>query len=110
MIPFKGILYDTFSYLHVQMPTGDGRKAACADFELNLIECLEAYGITKGSNQCHKYFEDYHECKQDGLKNMRSYLMTLERYKKIAKGEIAFKERHVEPIPYDSFVAGTFWP
>lgn len=110
MIPFKGILYDTMSYLHLQSPTGDGRRATCSDFELNLVECLEAYGITKGYHQCHKYFEDYHECKSDQIKMVRAGVMKMERYKKLAKGEIPFEQRHVEPIPYDAYVTGTFWP
>lgn len=110
MLPFKGIVHDTMGFLHIQPQTADGRRSPCGDFELNYVECLEAYGISKGNHVCHKYLEDLTECKSQGLTIMRVQMMSLERDKKILKGEIPFSKRYSEPIPYDAFVYGSFMP
>lgn len=110
VLPFKGILYDTISFAHSQGPNMHGRKGTCGDFELNYVECLEAYGLVRGLETCLKYHEDLQECRSNYLKDARAKMMDFERYKKIAKGEIPFKERHGKPVPYDAFITGTFWP
>lgn len=110
VLPFKGILYDAMSFAHGQVPNSTGRRVHCADFEMNYVECMEAYGLIRGTTKCLKYREDYDECKSDNLKNARALLIKYERYKKVAKGEISFKERRGEPVPYDAYVSGTFWP
>lgn len=109
-LPFKGVLHECLSNMHIQGPNGDGRRGPCGDFELNSVECLEAYGVHKGMELCQKYFEDLQECKNGRLRDMRVFLMRQERFKKIAKGEIPWSKRYGEPQPYDSYIAGTFYP
>lgn len=88
----------------------EGRKFPCADMELNVAECLEAYGVVRGQEKCAKFLEDFKECRSEWLTQMRWYIMRQERMKKVAKGEIPFSERWGKPYPYDSFVAGGFAP
>ena len=64
VLPFKGLLYDTISYSHNQGTNGSGRKGHCGDFEMNYVECLEAYGLVRGLERCLKYQEDLQD---DGL-------------------------------------------
>ncbi len=34
----------------------------CGDLEMDAIECLEAYGATRGKKICDNYIRDYQEC------------------------------------------------
>ncbi|XP_025195077.1 NADH dehydrogenase [ubiquinone] iron-sulfur protein 5 [Melanaphis sacchari] len=34
----------------------------CADFEMKLMNCYEAYGYPKGIEVCQAYYEDFKEC------------------------------------------------
>merc|ERR1719334_1660085 len=36
--------------------------AACPDFEMRLLECMEAYGKDLGRWKCKDYNEDFSEC------------------------------------------------
>lgn len=110
LLPFKGISYEITTSINGQGPWIDGKKQPCADMELNWAECMEAYGAINGPSRCKKFHEDLNECKHTRLRTMRAYAMSLERYKKIMKGELTFKERHGKPYAYDSFIYGTFFP
>lgn len=35
----------------------------CGPFELNMMECLEAYGLDKGRKNCSDYIDDFNECR-----------------------------------------------
>lgn len=37
-------------------------KMPCSDFQMNSIECVEAYGAVRGRRVCRKYLEDFAEC------------------------------------------------
>ena len=39
-----------------------GMRHRCADYELDAIECLEAYGFWRGERYCKLLLEDWHEC------------------------------------------------
>lgn len=80
------------------------------DMELNAAECLEAYGLIKGRLVCAKLFEDIQECKQSRIRLMRAYLMRVERYKKLAKGEKSWSDRWGKPYEWDSFILGSYTP
>lgn len=110
VLPFKGVLHDALPFMHAQMPTMDGRRGACSDVELNCMECLEAYGAIKGMHKCAKYIEDLQECKYMKLQQARAKAMWKERMKQVAYGKRAPKDYFVEPVPYDAYVYGTFWP
>jgi NADH dehydrogenase (ubiquinone) Fe-S protein 5 len=34
----------------------------CGEFELDMLECMEAYGQDKGKVKCRDLIEDYYEC------------------------------------------------
>lgn len=34
----------------------------CAEFEMNMLDCLEAYGVNRGSTQCKDLISDFQEC------------------------------------------------
>lgn len=34
----------------------------CAPFEMNMIDCLEAYGMDMGAKKCRDLIEDFQEC------------------------------------------------
>lgn len=110
MLPVKGITYEMGSVLTSQYIIPGGRRDYCGDMELNAAECLEAYGVWKGQEKCAKYLEDLTECKLNTIQQARSIVMNLERAKKIAKGEIALKDRFGKPYPWDSYISGSFLP
>lgn len=35
---------------------------ACGEFELDMLECIEAYGQDRGRIKCRDLIDDYHEC------------------------------------------------
>src|SRR6266516_2670572 len=39
-----------------------GTKSRCADFEMNALECMEAYGYYRGIKTCKDYIDDWNEC------------------------------------------------
>jgi hypothetical protein len=45
-------------------PVGHWDMGECAPFELNFLDCMEAYGHTKGEEKCSLYFQDFMECTQ----------------------------------------------
>lgn len=34
----------------------------CAEFEMNMMDCLEAYGMNRGQTKCKDLMEDFQEC------------------------------------------------
>ena len=34
----------------------------CGEFELSMMECIEAYGQDRGKIKCRDLIEDFHEC------------------------------------------------
>lgn len=39
------------------------QQSQCASFELNMMECLEAYGLDKGRYKCTDMIDDFNECR-----------------------------------------------
>ena len=110
VLPIKNLNYEVISMLHIQGPNLDGRRVPCSDFEMNMTECFEAYGLAKGMEECQKFREDLAECNHQYKQMTRITIMNAERWKKVAKGEIPISERHGEPYAADSFVSGVFYP
>lgn len=108
--PVKGIFYEMNSLFTCQGTFMDGRKLPCADFELNAAECLEAYGIVRGTGKCAKFMEDLKECRYLWNTKMRYVIMKHERMKQIVTGEKPISERKGAPYPHESFVIGSFNP
>ena len=108
--PVKGVLYESTNLAHNQATTNEGRRETCADIEINVSDCLEAYGLIKGRTECVKFIEDFQECKYAALRNMRYHAMRKERLKQIATGKRSWKDRWGKPIDFDSFTWGVFAP
>lgn len=34
----------------------------CAEFEMNMMDCLEAYGVNRGVEKCKDLIADFQEC------------------------------------------------
>lgn len=109
-VPYKGIAYELSINSHFQLPDGNGRRMPCTDMELNMMECLEAYGLSKGRLMCQKYMEDYRECKMPRLRVMRANIMRQERLKKVINGEIPWQKPWGKPYNYDAYIQATFFP
>jgi NADH dehydrogenase (ubiquinone) Fe-S protein 5 len=43
----------------------------CGPFELDMMECLEAYGQDRGKIKCRDLIEDFHECLTMTKRNAR---------------------------------------
>lgn len=110
VIQLKSLGYECGSFMTAQTIQTNGRRDACADFEINLAECLEAYGIAEGHVRCHKYSEDLTECRAGIMSVYRSYLMRAERAKKLATGKLPLSQRYGTPYPFDAYVEGSFVP
>lgn len=110
MLPFKNPIFEGLTGLHVQGTNGHGRRYKCADFEMNYVECLEAYGLSRGFEECKKWYDDYRECKYNRLSVMRRVIMDAHHVKKLVKGERDWDKKMGEPYAYDAYIAGTFWP
>ena len=109
-LPVKGIAFEMLTGLHMQAPQANGHREACADFELNAVECLEAYGVKMGYDRCWKYFEDYKECQFRSMAESRANYMNLIRAKKVLSGELPLNRITTETPPYDSYITGSFLP
>jgi len=86
-------------------------KPRCAEFQLNAIECLEAYGAHRGRAHCQNFLDDYVECLHGFNQLQRVTEMKKERVKQVMRGERSvnnFYDR-VKP-PRDSLQFGPFHP
>lgn len=109
-LPIKGVFYECTSLIHNQAITHEGRRELCADLEINASDCLEAYGAIKGRSECKKFVEDLQECRYAAIRQMRNYLMRMERFKQVATGQRSWENRWGKPIEFDSFTWGAFAP
>ncbi|CAG9797531.1 unnamed protein product [Chironomus riparius] len=74
----------------------------CGQFELDVVECLEAYGQDRGKLKCRDLIEDFNECLTMTKRTMRALAMRNERTKQYWSGEL--KEKYQNPGPrIDSF-------
>lgn len=71
----------------------------CATLHLQAMECLEYYGMKKGHIICKDYFDDFEECKQKHVQNLRIRAMQTQlgnRYKEYLKGERKYEDVYYE--------------
>ena len=84
------------------MPTHTHQMGKCKDFELRMIDCLEAYGANReGQEKCADYIADLNECSGMGKQKERVKLMRLERIRQYKAGER--KEVWEKPPPEDAY-------
>lgn len=51
----------------------------CGPFELNMMECLEAYGLDQGRKKCSDYIDDFNEC-QDMTKQFLRIRVSIDAF------------------------------
>jgi len=93
---FKGPPTDLF--LHIRSLQN---LRECAPYELQYIDCMEAYGYHKGKEKCRLILEDMYECAMKIKRMRRIYVMEQERQRQFKNGER--KERYEETPPLDLF-------
>ncbi|XP_031632346.1 NADH dehydrogenase [ubiquinone] iron-sulfur protein 5 [Contarinia nasturtii] len=57
----------------------------CARFEMNMMECLEAYGVDKGRVKCADLIDDFNECHNMTKQFLRHMAMNAERQRRKEK-------------------------
>ena len=69
------------------LPHIDAQLTPCADFEMRMADCLEAYGLHKGQEKCEDFISDLRECFYNGKQMQRVVLMREERMRQYKAGE-----------------------
>lgn len=110
--PIKGIIYEMQPFAHNQGIQGDGRRSKCSELELNTVECLEAYGMTKGATKCAQYMEDLNECRYQRIRLARFFAMRRERQRQVLRGERKLQDYYAErtKYDYDAYFSDVFTP
>lgn len=49
----------------------------CTRFEMNMMECMEAYGVDKGKVKCADLIDDFNECQNMTKQYMRHMVFNL---------------------------------
>lgn len=73
----------------------------CAHYELQLIDCLEAYGYHRGKEKCRLILSDMYECAMKNKRLRRVYAMQEERDRQFKNGERP--EHYTEKPPLDLY-------
>ncbi|KAK5647687.1 hypothetical protein RI129_002579 [Pyrocoelia pectoralis] len=69
----------------------------CADMELKVLDCLEAYGVDKGRRKCEDLIADFQECAGRKIRDKRVIEMREERERQCKDGERT-KENSYIPV------------
>uniref|UniRef100_A0A1B6FJI4 Uncharacterized protein n=1 Tax=Cuerna arida TaxID=1464854 RepID=A0A1B6FJI4_9HEMI len=75
----------------------------CADFELAMMECMEAYGVDQSKIKCKDLIDDFAECHTQFKQIARENQMRMERHKQLFRGERTWKEHYAPPPKHDSY-------
>lgn len=59
----------------------------CANYEIQLADCMEAYGYHRGKEKCRLIIEDMYECLFMWKRTRRVFEMHAERYRQKQNGE-----------------------
>ncbi|XP_046385421.1 uncharacterized protein LOC124155549 [Ischnura elegans] len=68
----------------------------CADIEMKMMDCLEAYGRDRGKVKCEDLIADFNECSTRRKQFDRIMRMRYERHLQYLKKE---RPEHYEPAP-----------
>lgn len=71
---------------------------SCADMEMKVIDCLDAYGLTRGKVKCKDLMDDFKECYMRTKQRSRVEAMKDERERQYKAGERS-DEDHYLPAP-----------
>lgn len=69
----------------------------CGEFEMQMMECMEAYGAVQGKVKCKDLLDDFQECYLQNKQRNRSLEMRMERHRQWFAGER--KEHYQQPGP-----------
>ncbi|KAG6454846.1 hypothetical protein O3G_MSEX008878 [Manduca sexta] len=69
----------------------------CAKQEMDMADCLEAYGLIRGRRKCQMLIEDFAECQTLKKQFNRFILLRRERERQIASGKLTGEKQYVSP-------------
>ncbi|XP_056630541.1 uncharacterized protein LOC130441062 [Diorhabda sublineata] len=75
----------------------------CANLELKVLDCLEAYGLDRGLKKCHLLIEDFRECSLRTKQFKRMKAMRNERHRQYFNGERTKEKKYAKAPTYDSY-------
>ncbi|PSN43870.1 hypothetical protein C0J52_07738 [Blattella germanica] len=75
----------------------------CEDFEMRMMNCLEAYGAERGSKKCKDLIEDFRECSSLKKQMLRIEAMKAERARQYKAGERSKDKYYAESPKIDAF-------
>ncbi|XP_028172888.1 NADH dehydrogenase [ubiquinone] iron-sulfur protein 5-like [Ostrinia nubilalis] len=74
----------------------------CAKQEMEMMDCLEAYGMDRGVKKCSELIDDFSECHNLNKQFKRFVAIRSERNRQIAAGKLTGDNKYVTP-KIDSF-------
>ncbi|XP_075981495.1 NADH dehydrogenase [ubiquinone] iron-sulfur protein 5-like [Anticarsia gemmatalis] len=69
----------------------------CQKQEMDVMDCLEAYGLGRGLKKCQAYLDEYYECHTLNKQYRRFIAMRRERERQISKGKLTGDDKYVSP-------------
>ncbi|XP_023016668.1 NADH dehydrogenase (ubiquinone) 15 kDa subunit [Leptinotarsa decemlineata] len=75
----------------------------CADMEMKVLECFEAYGLDKGLKKCDLLIQDFRECSLRHKQMKRMVAMRNERHRQAWNGERSKEEKYAKGPAPDSY-------
>lgn len=75
----------------------------CATRELEVVDCLEAYGLHHGQEKCRILMDDFRECVLQSKQRHRAFIMIDERERQVKDGERDPKEKWAKAPRMDSY-------
>ncbi|XP_063994243.1 NADH dehydrogenase [ubiquinone] iron-sulfur protein 5 [Diachasmimorpha longicaudata] len=94
----KTPITDIFSNLHNFQNHPD-----CAIRELELVDCLEAYGPQHAERKCRVLMADLKECVFRTKQRHRLVIMSGERHRQVCDGERDPANKYAKPPPMDTY-------
>ncbi|XP_055918411.1 uncharacterized protein LOC129950501 [Eupeodes corollae] len=75
----------------------------CGELEMNMMDCLEAYGMDKGVRVCSDLIGDFQECVGMNKQLLRFHAMRTERWKQYLRGERTKEELYAKGPRVDAY-------
>uniref|UniRef100_A0A1A9WKV3 Uncharacterized protein n=1 Tax=Glossina brevipalpis TaxID=37001 RepID=A0A1A9WKV3_9MUSC len=75
----------------------------CGQFEMDMMECLEAYGAERGKIKCKELIDDFGECFNMRKQMLRIEAMRVERLRQYRNGERKKEELYAESPRIDAY-------
>ncbi|XP_059622390.1 NADH dehydrogenase [ubiquinone] iron-sulfur protein 5 [Phlebotomus argentipes] len=75
----------------------------CGEREIDMMECLEAYGTDRGRLKCADLIHDFQECVGRKKQILRFHAMRSERHRQWWKGERSSEEHYAKAPRVDAY-------